>query len=953
MSEPTISRACVARALRLLGRFVLTPFEQTSWAGCWAALTAGGLVVDDNDPAVGVTTEDADCLAAEHEALFFGTRFPCLELWESCYMTDEGDEPRLLGHRTERVLGAYHRRGLVPDPAFGQPGDHWGIEALFAAHLLEHGGAHGFVAGHLRPFTRRFTSALTDHTVLPRYRALATAMALAVDAAASLRDSPGDDRAGRSEVADGFVAAEGGWEAPVRITMACGLNNGGFRNPIRVLTRHGCVLGVEPGDQADDPTALPNIAIDFDYHNTFLSGQRLRYPLRRVGARGEGRFERISWDEAVSLIASGTRRIREEYGPAARYVNYATGQSAVARGSLMAQGLLALDGGHLGSYNSYSAACTAFATKYTYGTGLSGNTPDDYPNSKLIILWGHNPVETGYGTGTSQWLRRAHDAGTIIVAVDPRTSDSARELADHWIPLRPTTDSALADAMAHTIVSEGLHDQAFMDTYCMGFDAAHMPAGYEGEEDYLSYLYGRRDGIAKTPAWAEPITGVPAATIEWLARLYATSKPAALLQGLGPQRHGNGEQTVRSSFVLPCLTGNIGIPGGSAAGVGGTRTHATPPPIGAQQNPYPGKIPVFLWTRAITDGSAMTSTHDGVQGVDRLETPIKLIVNLAGNTLINQHADINETARILRDDSACELIVTSDLFMTPSALFSDIVLPGASIFESDNIGTPWRPGDYLIASTKCVEPVFESRFEYDWLAEVARELGVHDEFTDGGKTLPERLRDSYEKARLSEPDLPDYASFRTMGLFKHASTRSYVAFREQIEDFEHHRFPTPSGKIEIFSPALHALGNPREIPAIPKYVPSFEGPQDEAVQRFPYQLIGWHTKRRTHSTLDTSPRLERLEPHRLWMHPADAAVIGVHDEEEAEVFNDRGTIRVRVMVTTRIMRGVVGLAQGAWYRPDARGVDTRGNINTLATQRPTPLAKGNPQHSNLVAIRRA
>ncbi|GAA2179064.1 molybdopterin-dependent oxidoreductase [Brooklawnia cerclae] len=944
-----------ATALGLLGRLTLRPFDPQTWLALVDSLDLAGPASRPVtiEQAARELLDDEQAARREHDRLFFGTSFPSLELWESCYLTDGDDAPRLLSHRTETVLRDYGALGLAPDPAYRQPGDHWGFEALFVARHMTDPGAEPFVRDHLLPFTSLFAAALAHHASSPAYQALSQVIAGVVEAVAS--EMSGTTIAGgHTDASDpeGFVPLTG-WSDEPTTTVACGLGNGGFRNPIAVETRNGCVLGIGPGDRSTDGVPLRNIAIDFEYHNTFLVGQRLRHPLRRVGPRGDGRFERISWDEALDTIAFQLRRVRQRYGPTARFVHYASGINSVARGNVMAKGLLALDGGYLDSYNSYSSACTAHATKYTYGTGMTGNSPDDFVNSKLIVLWGHNPVETGFGTQTADWLRRAKRNGTMIVAVDPRLSDTAQELADHWIAIRPTTDSALVDAMAHTIVREGLHDQEFMDAHCLGFDAAHMPEGYEDEEDYLSYVFGKRDGIAKTPQWAEPITGVPAETIRWLARLYATTKPAALLQGLGPQRTGNGEQTVRSICVLPGLTGNIGIPGGAASGVGGIRAHARPANVGLVPNPYPGRIPVFLWTKAITDGTTMTRRDDGLQGVDHLDADIKLIINLAGNTLVNQHSDVNETTRILRDETACEFIVTSDLFMTPSALFSDIVLPGTSLFETDNIGTPWQFGDYLISNNRTVAPLFEARFEYDWLADLAERLGLRDEFTHGGKNLVGRLEETYEATRAAEPDLPPFQEFRRAGLFKYPDGEPFIAFRDQITDPEHHRFPTPSGRIEIFSPALFELHQPADIPAIPKYVPSFEGPQDgPRTASYPFQLVGWHTKRRTHSTLDTSERLERFEPHRLWIHTLDAESLGIADEDEVDVFNDRGRVVVRARVTDRIARGVVGLAQGAWFRPGPGGADIRGNINMLTTQRPTPLAKGNPQHSSLVDVRR-
>ena len=140
------------------------------------------------------------------------------------------------------------------------------------------------------------------------------------------------------------------------------------------------------------------------------------------------------------------------------------------------------------------------------------------------------------------------------------------------------------------------------------------------------------------------------------------------------------------------------------------------------------------------------------------------------------------------------------------------------------------------------------------------------------------------------------------------------------------------------------------FPAIPRYVAPPEGPQDPLARRYPLQLVGWHTKRRCHSIHDNNLAMHRLDPQCLWMNPADAAGRGLTDGEEVLVWNDRGRIRIPVHITDRIMPGVTGLSQGAWYRPDAQGTDTGGCINTLTSQRPTPYARGNPQHTNLVEV---
>jgi anaerobic dimethyl sulfoxide reductase subunit A len=888
---------------------------------------------------------------AEFHALFSGTRFPALELWESCYRGAR--DKRLMNRATLETVKKYRGAGLSANEAERHPPDHIGIECAFFAYLCNDGWDElrgDFFAQNLGPFAAAFGAALEERSRLEVYRTLARALR---ESAELLSGSAWTDPASDDGIIPGCLrrlSEAEAMEAGDRKVPVCGINNCGGKCPLAADVSYGCVLSVRPSDIPEAARA-PGTKIcvrGAAYPRTFLSGQRLRYPLKRIGPRGEGLFARISWDEAIDEIAAETVRIGREYGPQSRYVNYSTGVTTLVRGNLTAKNLLALDGGFLDYYNTYSTACTSIATPYTYGTNETGNSAADLLNSKLIILWGHNPLETGFGSTLGFYLREAKRRGIEIISVDPRQSDTALELASRWIPLRPATDSALMDAMAFVILSEGLQDQEFMDRYCVGFDSAHMPPGMEDCENYRDYAFGRYDGVPKTPEWASAITGVEPKEIRRLARKYAGAKPAALLQGFGPQRHGNGEQSARSSTMLACLTGNVGVPGGSAAGCGNVRLHRNPE-VAAVRNPYSGRIPVFLWTDAVARGAQMTA-KDGVIGVERLDTNIKMIFNLASNTLINQHSDVNRSARILRDESLCEYIVCSDLFMTPSARFADILLPGVSMFEVEGIGKPWREGDYLTYSNQSIEPLFECRQEFCWLSGAARRMGHYDALTHGGKDVRGLLEESYNDLLAHEPGLPDFETFRERGVHFYEGGRNFIAFEKNIKDPENNPFPTPSGRIEIFSPRLRAMNNPSEIPAIPKYVPSFEGRGDPLMKKYPFQLIGWHTRRRTHSTHDNNADMDALEPHMLWINAADARERGISDGEWVDVFNDRGRVRTRARVTERILRGVLAMSQGGWHAANEAGVDVGGCVNTLSTARPTPLARGNPQHSNLVDI---
>ncbi|MCD7896044.1 MAG: molybdopterin-dependent oxidoreductase [Planctomycetaceae bacterium] len=880
---------------------------------------------------------DENALIADYSRLFWGTEAGVIiPLWASAC---RHNGPILADATTLEVIRWYERFGFRPTAPDGNPPDHISTMYRFCGFLDEARAfaAKGeFVQAYLLDTLSEIAEGIGEHGAIPVLKNFVAALLVAAANVPFTEDGEGV----RSTLPG----------AKPEIIRTGGFNNCGGKCVITAAVDSGCVLSLDT-DTGDNAPQIRACVRGRAYRHTFFHAERLRYPLLRIGKRGEGKFKRIGWDDAIDRIAREWIRIRDAYGPASRYVLYSTGVTSMMRPDKMAKRLLNLDGGFLDAYNTYSDACATYVTPYIYGDTRSGNAVEDIPNSRLILLWGHNPAETIFGSERNYYLAKARENGTRVIVIDPRRSDSALAQADEWIGIVPSTDSALADGMAYVVWTERLWDKEFMDTFCLGFDEEHMPPGIPAGESYEAYLFGRQDGVVKSPGWASAITGVPADTIVRLAREYATAKPACLLPGYGPQCTGNGEQTTRSLALLTCLTGNVGIPGGGAGGVGLVSRHAESSfPI--PNNPYPGKIPHFLWTRAVDAARSMT-VNDGLVGVERLQTPVKMLFCLASNTLVNQHSDINRTARILEDEDKCEFIVCSDLFMTASARFADIVLPAVSGFETDNITAPWGYGNYVLFNNRIRPPLFECRFEWDWLREVAGKLGLREEFEDGKPAVGDWLRHFLGEMRKKEPELPSYADFRERGGHNYREKKVFIAYEKQRRDFANNPFPTPSGKIEIFSPRLHALGRPIDIPAIPKYTPCPEGPEDPLRATYPLQLIGWHTKRRTHSIHDNNPLLDEVEPQRLWIHPVDAAARGIADEDEVLVYNDRGMVRIRARVTDRIIRSVVAMPQGAWYRPDRNGVDHGGSINVLTSHRPTPLAKGNPQHTNLVEVVRA
>ena len=766
--------------------------------------------------------------------------------------------------------------------------------------------------------------------------------------------------------------------AEKKIRVGCPAHNCGGRCLLIAHVRDGRIVRLETDDRPDTLAApqLRACVRGRSYLRRQYHPDRLAQPLKRVGPRGMGRFEPVSWDEALDTVASQMERVKRRYGPSALFVPYGTGSYNQLNGSHVARRLMNLDGGCLGIYNSYSWGATNLATPTVYGTLVTGNQRQDWLNARYILMWGWNPAEMRDGTNSDYFIKLARQAGARVMCIDPRHSLSAASLADEWIPIRPGTDAAMMSAMAYVMLTEHLYDAGFVRTHCVGFDASQMPV--EGAESYSDYILGRSDGTPKTPEWAESITAVPAETIARIAREYATIKPSVLYQGYGMQRRAYGEQVVRAGCVLAAITGNVGVRGGWASGLGLQAPDGgglwTVFPTG--ENPVKASIPVFLWTEACLRGKSMTQA-DGIRGAERLDNDIKLIYAVATNCLINQHADVNRSAEILRDESKVEFIAVQDNFLTPTARFADIVLPACTQFETWGVEDGWKYGDEVILQPKLVEPLGESKSDYRIGAEIAQRLGMGDAFTEGRdeKGWVEWCLNEFRRLRFPElPTLEEFIEYN-LGAWTRPATEPAIAFEDFRRDPEKYPLQTPSGKIEIFSKQLFDLGRPDEIPAIPKYIEEWESPfekqtaetpseQSEFIKsprsprlsgekEFPFQAIGHHTLHRVHSTHDNNDWLEEAFPQRVFINPVDAAARGIIDGDKVKVFNQRGALILPCRVTPRIMPGVVDIPQGAWYAPDEHGVDRGGCINVLTSHHWTPFAYASTQQTIMVQVEKA
>jgi anaerobic dimethyl sulfoxide reductase subunit A len=700
------------------------------------------------------------------------------------------------------------------------------------------------------------------------------------------------------------------------VTSTCAHNCGG-RCVVNAHVRDGRIVRISTDPRRWTPEVPPLHACvrGFGAAERVNHPDRLLHPLRRVGPRGSGRFERISWDQALDEIAGQLRRVREAYGPAAILDCSYSGSTAMLHNKMAVRRLLHLLGGCTELWSNVSCEAEIFALRQTFGAGVdhksAGREPTDYVNSKLIVMWGWSPGDGHFGTGTMQYLKWARARGVRFVSVDPRRTSTSVQLADEHVAIRPSTDAAMLIAMAQVVVAEGLHDQAFLDRYVLGFDEAHLPAGAPPGASYRSYLMGLVDRTVKSPEWAEPITGVPAATIRRLAIELATAKPAALHCGYAPGRTRYGEQFHRAAFALTAITGNIGIPGGNSGASNGA-TGAALKKLEAGPNPAGARVATSLLADLLARG------RDGGYPAD-----VKLIYSACGD-LFNQLPNVNKTLAAL---DGVECIVVHDHFLTPTARWADVVLPATTFWERNDMHVPWAgAGHYAIFMKQAIAPMGECRNDFDICADLAARLGLAG-FSD--KSELEWLQ---ELAAGSPID--DFGAFRERGLARLPAPADEVAFAAQIRDPERHPFSTPSGKIEIYCPALarrpdvYGLG---PIPAIPTWIPALA-----ADPAHPLLLISPKSRARTHSTHDNQEILSRADRRDVWMHPDDAAARGIADGRPVRVFNARGATVLPARVTDRIARGVVSIKEGAWFTPDAIGQDTRGCANVLTADCASP-----------------
>ncbi|WP_281508390.1 DMSO/selenate family reductase complex A subunit [Parvibacter caecicola] len=751
------------------------------------------------------------------------------------------------------------------------------------------------------------------------------------------------------------------------ISTFCATNCAGCCN-LRFHVKDGEILYVETDNAGSSEfgSLQARACLKGRSHREWLSHpDRLNYPMRRAGARGSGEFERISWDEALDTVASEMKRIRSTYGSESiAYLSIWYANNGLMLADNVVKRMLALTGGYLNfpSTSSYSTGQAKAASLYTYGVPapVGGSTlrNADLEDGQIIIFFGNAVGDarlSGVGFANEVSVERErHNLRCIYV--DPRCSAITTNQDNEWIPIRPGTDAALVAGIAHVLITEGLADEDFLHTYCVGYDEDTLPEGAPANSSYWAYVMGTGyDEVEKTPAWASRITQIPEQRIIDLAHELASAPRVFVTQGFGVARRANGEQNSRSIMLLAMLLGQMGVPGthdGRELGMNKYGIAAFP----KGENPCKISLPTYLWPTAVEAPSSINPNEHDLVGAETFPG-IKMIVGYGASILTNQHGDVQRNHRILSDESACEFIVMSELFMTDACKYADILLPDLAAQELLNVSEAGFQENARMV--QFARPIYDSKFErrdiYEVCADLCDRFGVRDEFTQG-KTREEWVRELYEAGREKYPQLPTWDEGFKAGIFKEEPPVS-VSQEKFIADPVANPLPTPSGKIEIYSGRLAALEQKRQkadpscsIAPVPVYDPAFNGFED-CTEEYPLLLSDYHAAQSVNSSLHNVENLNRNFRCTLWVNPVDAEPRGIASGDTVLVSNDIGKILIEARVTQRVIPGTVVMPQGMLFdgsRGD--GIDAGACVNTLCTSRPSLISLNNPSHSNICQI---
>jgi len=684
------------------------------------------------------------------------------------------------------------------------------------------------------------------------------------------------------------------------------------RRVVRAACPHDCpdtcamLVTVENGraieirGAADHPPTAGSLCTKVArYLDRTYSPDRLRYPMRRIGGKGHGRFARITWDEALDEIADRFKAIAaSEDGPQAILPYSYAGTMGLLQGSSMDRRFFH----RLGASLLDRTICAA-AGKAGWGAvvGASmGMDLEEYVNSRLILIWGSNAISSNLHFWTR--AQEAKRRGAKLIAIDPYRSATAEKCHEH-IALLPGTDAALAFGMMHVLIDEARIDRDYIDRYTLGYDALAGRA-----RDWPPERVARTCGIT-----ADQVIG--------LARDYGSIAPAAIRLNYGMQRVHGGGNAVRAVACLPALIGAWRSPaGGALLSSSGTF------PVDSQALERPDLI--HGTPRTIN----MSTIGDALTRIDN--PPIRAIYVYNSNPVAVAPESSSVAAGFAREDLFC---VVHEIFRTDTADYADILLPATTQLEQTDIHSSYGHL-YALANNPAIDPIAEALPNTEVFRRLAARMGFTDAcFRDSDDDL---ARQAYSASDTRSAGI-DWDALKDTGFHRLDVPRPYAPFAEG-------GFPTPSGKCEFWSAKMAAQG---EDP-LPAYLSPRESAASnpELAARYPLGFLSPPARNFLNSSFANLPAFveEEKTPH-LDIHPDDASARGIATGDSVRVFNDRGSLLVSARVTDRARRGVV-VAPSVWWRKLAPGGE---NANAVTSQALTDLGRAPTFYDCLVEVRPA
>ena len=636
-----------------------------------------------------------------------------------------------------------------------------------------------------------------------------------------------------------------------------------------------------------------------NYHERTHSPDRVKTPLLRAGAKGEGRFTQISWDEALDRVAARFRELAESSEGAQTILPYSyCGTMGLVQSESMDRRFFHRLGASLLD-RTICASAGAAGYKATVGASV-GADPEMLKEARLIILWGTNTITSNVHLWP--FILEAKKNGAHLVAIDPRRTRTADQCDGH-VAVLPGTDAALALGLMHVIFAEGLEDKDYLERYTVG------------AEDL------RRRAREYDPARVAEICGVEAETIVRLARRYATTRPSVVRLNYGVQRHAGGGMAVRTISCLPAVVGAWRDAGGGALlSTSGTF------PVNRQALERPDLLPTPRpRTLNMSElGRLLTEVND---------PPVRALYVYNSNPAAVAPEQKKVLAGLGREDL---FTVAHEQFMTDTCDYADVVLPATTQLEHFDLHKAYGHL-YFVVNEPAVEPLHEAKPNSEVFRLLAARLGfTEDCFRDSDEEI------ARQALALDHPALEGITLER---LRERGWMRLNVP--ERFAPFAEGQFPTPSGKCELFSESLAAQG----LPAVPEFIPPCESraSRPTLAAKYPLALVSPAAHAFLNSSFANLPKQLRQERRPfVEIHPEDAAARGIREGERVRAYNDRGACELRAVVTTRARRGVVVSPSVWWNKLSPGGV----NVNQLTSQTLTDMGGGATFYDALVELER-